>query len=215
MTPCIRCGKVSALDGVHMCAPRVADVLPIRPTAGPTAVPARSPIVAQARSAHSGMGAGLPDASNLVGEGRAGVKPANKQTRGVELPAAPAAPARPGANLDPVRPPRQHGMGPREHHYDDESYPSKIMRVATTLPETFTAEDLVAACFKRHPDTFGLHGYRDQYPCSQRVWSKVYGSTGLIAHGFLESVTTKVFRVTAAGRLEAERAAALRKAGGQ
>jgi hypothetical protein len=58
-----------------------------------------------------------------------------------------------------------------------------IVEVARTLPQPFTPQDLVVACWQAHPDAFGLAGYVDQYPSAARVYSKLHGSSGVIARG--------------------------------
>lgn len=72
-----------------------------------------------------------------------------------------------------------------------------VLRVARTLGETFALSDLVVACWREHPERFGLTGHRDQYPDNNRVEPLVYGASGLLARGLLEQIETRHFRVAA------------------
>jgi len=78
--------------------------------------------------------------------------------------------------------------------------------------ETFTAEDLIVRVWQQYPESFGLSGYRERYPDSNRVLSKLMGSVGLCSRGWLEQVSTKTYRMTPAGR---KLATALRTNGNQ
>ncbi len=80
---------------------------------------------------------------------------------------------------------------------------SKILVAASMLEaerETFSAEDLIVRAWKAYPESFGLNGYRESFPDSNRVLSKLMGSTGLCARGWLEQVGTKTYRLTVLGR---------------
>lgn len=80
---------------------------------------------------------------------------------------------------------------------------SKILVAASLLEaerETFSAEDLIVRAWKEYPESFGLNGYRESFPDSNRVLSKLMGSTGLCARGWLEQVGTKTYRLTVLGR---------------
>ncbi len=80
---------------------------------------------------------------------------------------------------------------------------NKILVTAAQMAETqetFTAEDLIVHAWQHFPESFGLSGYREQYPDSNRVLSKLMGSVGLCSRGWLEQVSTKTYRMTAAGR---------------
>ena len=56
---------------------------------------------------------------------------------------------------------------------------------------TFTAEDLVVSAWQLYPDTFGLSGYADQYPDSNRVLTNIMGSKGMRGKGWLRKVGAK------------------------
>jgi hypothetical protein len=80
---------------------------------------------------------------------------------------------------------------------------NKILVAASHLAEeseTFTAEDLIVRAWKDYPESFGLSGYRENYPDSNRVLSKLMGSVGLCSRGWLEQVSTKLYRITPGGR---------------
>jgi hypothetical protein len=80
---------------------------------------------------------------------------------------------------------------------------NKILVAASHLAEendTFTAEDLIVRAWTDFPESFGLTGYRDRYPDSNRVLSKLMGSVGLCSRGWLEQVSTKLYRITPGGR---------------
>jgi len=74
-----------------------------------------------------------------------------------------------------------------------------ILRVALTMPETFTKADLVIAAWKAYPHEFGMRAY--DLPNSQAVYCKVDGATGLVGRGYLEWISAGVLRATAAGRV--------------
>ena len=70
----------------------------------------------------------------------------------------------------------------------------------------FSAEDLVVAAWRKFPDVFGLAGYSDEHPDSNRVFVEIMGSKPLRSQGFLARVGEKRYDLTEAGR---RRAAAL------
>ena len=60
--------------------------------------------------------------------------------------------------------------------------PEKLLLAALEARKrsaTFTAEDLVVAAWRLYPDTFGLSGYADQYPDSNRVLTNIMGTKGM------------------------------------
>src|SRR3954454_10808855 len=80
---------------------------------------------------------------------------------------------------------------------------NKILVAASHLSEeqdTFTAEQLIVCAWTQFPESFGLNGYRDRYPDSNRVLSKLMGTVGLCSRGWLEQVSTKLYRITPGGR---------------
>lgn len=85
-----------------------------------------------------------------------------------------------------------------------ETVAEKLLVAAASISGTgrdaFTAEDLVVAAWERFPDTFGLQGYADSYPDSNRVLTYIMGSTkGLAGTGQIERVGEKTYRLTSAG----------------
>jgi hypothetical protein len=81
--------------------------------------------------------------------------------------------------------------------------PEKILSCALELDRekgTFAAEDLVVRCWERFPDTFGLQGYADKYPDSNRVLTNIMGMKGLRGKGWVKKVGEKRYRVTEVGR---------------
>jgi hypothetical protein len=79
----------------------------------------------------------------------------------------------------------------------------KVLIAAAMLDgdqQTFTAEDVIVRAWQSFPESFGLNGYRDKHPDSNRVLAKLMGSVGLCARGWLEQTSTKTYRLTNAGR---------------
>ncbi len=72
------------------------------------------------------------------------------------------------------------------------------------LKTPFSAEDLVIAAWKKFPDAFGLEGYGDQYPDSNRVFTKIMGDKGLRGRGWLFKVGEKLYQLSEAGKLYAQ-----------
>lgn len=56
----------------------------------------------------------------------------------------------------------------------------KLLIAAFELEEKghkpFSAEDIVVASWQKFPDAFGLAGYQDRYPDSNRVFAEIMGS---------------------------------------
>ncbi len=69
---------------------------------------------------------------------------------------------------------------------------------------TFTAEDLIVQAWKLYPDTFGLSGYGNLYPDSNRVLTKIMGTEGMRGKGWLRKVGEKLYRLTSAGLKDGE-----------
>lgn len=81
--------------------------------------------------------------------------------------------------------------------------PEKILIAATEIngaEKSFTAEDLVLAAWRRFPDTFGLQGYAEKYPDSNRVLTNIMGNKGLRGKGWIRKVGEKRYKITEAGR---------------
>lgn len=75
------------------------------------------------------------------------------------------------------------------------------------LEKTFTSEDLLVAAWKSDRLAFGLRGYEQEYPDSDKVRKELdsrgarqgSGSTGLISSGLLLRVHERIYRLTPAG----------------
>ena len=79
--------------------------------------------------------------------------------------------------------------------------PQKLLLAALEARKkspTFTAEDLVVQAWKLYPDTFGLSGYGDRYPDSNRVLTNIMGTKGMRGKGWLRKVGEKQYRLTSA-----------------
>jgi hypothetical protein len=63
-----------------------------------------------------------------------------------------------------------------------------ILQAAKALKGPFRLEDLIVACWRRWPASFGLAGY-PQYPDAHRVRCTIYGRRGLWRRGCLVRAT--------------------------
>jgi len=68
-----------------------------------------------------------------------------------------------------------------------------LLRVARTIPQPFTLNDISVAVWRAHPDAFGMKGY--PYPDNHKVHYILYGTRGLIAKGILRRVREGLFRL--------------------
>ena len=82
--------------------------------------------------------------------------------------------------------------------------PEKILVAAYHLEEQgespFSAEALIVAAWRKYPVAFGLKGFHDQYPDSNKVLSSVMGERGLTRKGWLSKVGQKLYTLTPDGR---------------
>jgi hypothetical protein len=87
---------------------------------------------------------------------------------------------------------------------DDFTVPEKILVAADQLEQLgktpFTAEALIVAAWQRFPNTFGLKGYTDLYPDSNKVLSSLMGEKGLARRGWLIKTGQKMYALTREGR---------------
>lgn len=87
--------------------------------------------------------------------------------------------------------------------------PEKILVAAVHLEEQgespFSAESLIVAAWKKFPLAFGLKGYHDQYPDSNKVLSSIMGERGLTRKGWLAKVGQKLYTLTPDGRRVVQR----------
>lgn len=66
--------------------------------------------------------------------------------------------------------------------------------------ESFTAEDLVVRSWELFPTHFGLQGYSEKHPDSNRVLTKIMGaSSGLRGKGWISKTGAKRYKLTEVG----------------
>ncbi len=68
-----------------------------------------------------------------------------------------------------------------------------LLRVARTIPQPFTLNDISVAVWKACPEFFAMKGY--PYPDNHKVHYILYGYRGLIAKGIILRVNQGLFRV--------------------
>jgi hypothetical protein len=82
--------------------------------------------------------------------------------------------------------------------------PEKILLAASGLEEQgstpFTAEALIVAAWQKYPRTFGLKGFEEQYPDSNKVLTSLMGEKGLARRGWLLKSGHKQYALTRDGR---------------
>jgi hypothetical protein len=82
--------------------------------------------------------------------------------------------------------------------------PEKILLAADQLEKQgqspFSAEALIVAAWQQYPRTFGLKGYTDVYPDSNKVLSSIMGEKGLARRGWLVKMGQKLYALTREGR---------------
>jgi hypothetical protein len=86
----------------------------------------------------------------------------------------------------------------------DFTVPEKILLAAYELEEKgqspFSAEALIVGVWTKFPRTFGLKGYTDQYPDSNKVLASIMGAKGLTSKGWLMKMGQKLYALTRDGR---------------
>jgi hypothetical protein len=87
---------------------------------------------------------------------------------------------------------------------DDFTVPEKILLAAENLDKQghspFTAEALIVASWQRFPNTFGLKGFSEKYPDSNKILSSIMGEKGLARRGWLVKMGQKLYAMTREGR---------------
>jgi hypothetical protein len=82
--------------------------------------------------------------------------------------------------------------------------PEKILLAAFHLEEAgqspFSAEALIVTSWQKFPRTFGLKGYDEQYPDSNKVLASIMGEKGLARRGWLAKMGQKLYSLTREGR---------------
>ena len=68
-----------------------------------------------------------------------------------------------------------------------------LLRVARTIAQPFTLNDISVAVWRVCPEFFGMKGY--PYPDNHKVHYILYGSRGLIARGIIRRVREGLFCV--------------------
>jgi hypothetical protein len=68
-----------------------------------------------------------------------------------------------------------------------------LLRIAGTIRQPFTLNDISVAVWKACPEFFGMKGY--PYPDNHKVHFILYGQRGLIAKGLIRRVQQGLFRV--------------------
>jgi len=91
----------------------------------------------------------------------------------------------------------------------DCTVPEKILLAAHQLEDQgqspFSAEALIVSSWQKFPRTFGLKGYADQYPDSNKVLSCIMGERGLARRGWLSKMGQKLYALTKEGRQVVQR----------
>ena len=87
---------------------------------------------------------------------------------------------------------------------DDYTVPEKILLAADHLDKQgqspFSAEALIVASWQKFPKTFGLKGYAELYPDSNKILSSIMGEKGLARRGWLVKMGQKLYALTREGR---------------
>jgi hypothetical protein len=87
---------------------------------------------------------------------------------------------------------------------DDCTVPEKILLAADQLDQQghtpFTAETLIVAAWERFPKTFGLRGFAEKHPDSNKILSSLMGEKGLARRGWLVKMGQKMYALTREGR---------------
>jgi hypothetical protein len=82
--------------------------------------------------------------------------------------------------------------------------PEKILLAAFGLEEQgqtpFTAEALVVAAWEKYSQAFGLKGFEDRYPDSNKVLTALMGEKGLARRGWLHKAGQKLYNLTREGK---------------
>jgi hypothetical protein len=91
----------------------------------------------------------------------------------------------------------------------DCTVPEKILLAAFHLEQEgqspFSAEALIVSAWQKFPRTFGLKGYTDLYPDSNKVLTSIMGSKGLPTRGWLVKMGQKLYALSREGKQVAQR----------
>ena len=87
---------------------------------------------------------------------------------------------------------------------DDFTVPEKILLAADYLDQMgqspFSAEALIVASWEKFPKTFGLKGFSEKHPDSNKILSSLMGEKGLARRGWLVKMGQKLYALTREGR---------------
>jgi hypothetical protein len=87
---------------------------------------------------------------------------------------------------------------------DECTVPEKILLAASLLEDSgqspFSAEALIVMAWQKYPRSFGLKGFADQYPDSNKVLTSIMGEKGLARKGWLAKMGQKLYSLTREGR---------------
>jgi hypothetical protein len=82
--------------------------------------------------------------------------------------------------------------------------PEMILQAAWDLEQQgqspFSAESLIVTAWLKFPRAFGLKGYADQYPDSNKVLASIMGGKGLARRSLLVKMGQKLYALTREGR---------------
>jgi hypothetical protein len=86
----------------------------------------------------------------------------------------------------------------------ERTLPEKILLAASTLEDQgqspFSAEALIVSAWQKFPSTFGLKGFEQQYPDSNKVLAMIMGEKGLPGRGWMAKVGQKQYALTRDGK---------------
>jgi hypothetical protein len=86
----------------------------------------------------------------------------------------------------------------------DCTVPERILLAAFQLEQDgqspFSAEALIVTAWQKYPRTFGLKGYDERYPDSNKVLASIMGEKGLARRGWLAKMGQKLYALTREGR---------------
>src|SRR5262249_1429758 len=114
-----------------------------------------------------------------------------------------------GRKMVPGGDPPASVRGTRVNAVADLTVSQKILLAAHRLEEQghtpFSAEALIVASWQDSPRTFGLKGFAEQYPGSNRVLACIMGERGLARRGWLVKMGQKLYTLSRQGKEEARR----------
>lgn len=86
----------------------------------------------------------------------------------------------------------------------ENTLPEKLLLAASHLEDSgqtpFSAEALIVSAWQKFPRTFGLKGFEEKYPDSNRVLAQIMGEKGLPNRGWMVKVGQKLYTLTRDGR---------------